>query len=324
MVTFRILHASDLHIYRRQKTFGLPDCLDALIAGQLSWSDLLENGDLVSSYEGNLTEALANFAYVNRDGLDAIVVSGDIATTGEVEDLTIARDFLTATPASGYHTADGKATLKAGGIPVALVPGNHDRFGPLEFVFRPGNTTFDAVFRDGGYWTAGQSAQVLWVGQRDKATAVLIAADFTLPPSDEGCAKWGRFGQGDVTLPTLTRLVELTTQVRTRYPGCVVLWMVHFDPEARDPNLTLCHSDLLKTTVTSQAPAAILCGHTHLVPVAKDLGSTQVLVSGTTAQFYAPHGNYLQIVEINVEPNLPPAITYVPYRYDSGAGFIRV
>jgi hypothetical protein len=324
MARFALLHASDLHFFRREHRVGLPDSLPALVSGEIG----LGNVGTVSSHDLHLAEALAQFAFLNQDGLDAILISGDLATTGAVQDLTLALNFLTATPNEGdYRTPEGFPTLAAAGKPIVVVPGNHDRFGPLWQLYRGGNTQFDSVFGD--YWGAEQGAQLLWTGQRDGASLALIGADFCVAAGDEagGPPVFGHLGRGHVSAAVTDRLVELTQEVRQQGRGDVVLWAIHFEPEAAESTLTLFDpEDLLSAAVAAAQPAAILCGHTHLASNDKPFAGTRVFVSGTTTQWFAPYGNYLQVVEVDVGPagGAPPQLQFRSFQYgqqDGQSGF---
>lgn len=323
MVRFALLHASDLHFYRREHTVGLPDSLPALARGDISPL----NVGLVSSHDLHLADALAQFAFVNRDGLDAVLVSGDLATTGDVQDLTLALTFLTAVPSDGdYHTPEGLPTLAAAGKPILLLPGNHDRFGPAWKLYPGGNTRFDDLF--GNYWRAGRGAQVLWAGQRDGAHLALVGADFCLAAGDNaGLAVYGHFGRGHVTEEVTDPLVALTQEVRQQHPHGVILWVIHFEPDAAENTLALYDPDgLLGEAVAQARPDAILCGHTHLASTEKQFANARVFVSGTTTQWYAPYGNYLQVVEANIDPadGTSPQLRFIPFQYgqrDGQSGF---
>jgi 3',5'-cyclic AMP phosphodiesterase CpdA len=324
--TFTLLHASDLHFYRREHTIGLPDNLPAMVRGQLPLSGFT----LLSSHDLALADALAAFAYVNRAGLDGILISGDLATSGEVVDLNIALEFVAAEAVPGdYHTADGFPTLRAAALPVGLLPGNHDRFGPSWKVFPGGGTAFDAVFGD--YWSAGQGVQPLWNGQRDGARLVVLGADFSLAAGDDaGLKLYGHLGRGHVRQAVTDALLAATNQARADDPAAAVIWVIHFEPNADDSSLALYDPDNLLADATRAArPAAILCGHTHLVCMPKDFAEVAGLMHlcGTTTQWFAPHGNFFQIMEVEVDPADPAsaAVRFRPFQFtqcdDGQSGF---
>jgi 3',5'-cyclic AMP phosphodiesterase CpdA len=95
----------------------------------------------------DLLDAMASFAYQYRECYDAIVLSGDLATTARKPDLDKVRHLIETVPAEGYWDEDGHPSLRAAGKRVLIVPGNHDRFGPLRGLrpYPPGDETFDGV-----------------------------------------------------------------------------------------------------------------------------------------------------------------------------------
>jgi 3',5'-cyclic AMP phosphodiesterase CpdA len=324
VTTFRLLHASDLHFYRREHTVGLPDSLPRLIKGEIG----LWGVNLVSSHDLPLAEALAHFAYVNRAGLDAVVLTGDLATTGDVEDLALARLFVSATPAEGdYQTPDGFPTLAAADLPVLLLPGNHDRYGKWYKLFPPGGTNFDALFGD--YWGAGQGVQTLWTGSRHGAALAVIGADFCLGDGDAGgLVVYGHLGRGRVYDNLAHQLVEQSARARAENPACAVVWAIHFEPEAGEDSLALYDPEgRLAGAVAEARPAAILCGHTHLESQRKAFAGVDGLVClcGTTTQWHAPYGNYLQVIEVEVDETgaAAPAVALRKFRFEQ-AGFVEV
>lgn len=83
MTTFRLLHASDLHLAVRPYQYGLPH----------SWWEVIQfrRSPLeVTSHDPDLQTAFAAFAAsLPPDGIDydLMVLSGDLATTGRSQDL---------------------------------------------------------------------------------------------------------------------------------------------------------------------------------------------------------------------------------------------
>jgi 3',5'-cyclic AMP phosphodiesterase CpdA len=311
MPVFRLLHASDLHLGRIPGQIGFPDAVRGLGGG--SWAP-------VSSHSRSCTDALADFVYANGAGLDVIVLSGDLATTGDPADLRAARRYITAPAVSGAVSTWNRPTLQAAQKPIVWIPGNHDRFRRFHF---PGGTNFDRAFGD--CWRARQGAQCLWVGKREEATLVLLGVDFTLRASDLGGGLHfgfllGFLGQGRVYPRRLQALRRETQHARRRFPGCAVVWVLHFEPDSPHSFLALLDDHLLANALTQEAVAAVLCGHTHRSDVAKRFANTPVFVCGTTTQHAAPFGNGFLLLEFTVQPGQPTTITCRDYRYDAVTG----
>jgi hypothetical protein len=60
---------------------------------------------------------------------------------------------------------------------------------------------------------------------------------------------------------------------------------------------------LLVAAIAQTRPGGLLCGHTHLVSRQDVFASVPVFVCGSTTQWYAPHGNYLQVITVEVDPS---------------------
>jgi hypothetical protein len=266
-----------------------------------------------------------------------MVLSGDLGASGDAGDLTVARNFLFQPPTPGrppYAVGPTRGTLGALGKPVVLLPGNHDRYGPLLAVppYAPGDATFDAVF--GAAWGARQGVQELWRGSKDGVSLVLLGADFTLRPGDlgDGGSVWfgpswpgllsvWHYGRGRVYDEPLQALQALTRKARKESSSCVVLWVVHFEPDSGRRELELLDDHRLVQAAAEEHVPIILCGHTHhsrVRPLAG--GVSAAYVCGTTTQYYVrpPDTNALHILEIDTteNPAAPPAVNCFRYAYN--------
>lgn len=245
MAVFRILHASDFHFARVAHQVGIPDWLQAWLGNnqlpQGIWAPVSSQGDIYVS-------AFAAFVDANRLGLDGLVVTGDLATTGNPADIRAAYRFLYSPAAQGHLNRRGKPTLEAAGkerkVPLLYLPGNHDRFRSYHL---PGGRTFDRYL--GGAWQPGQGAQLLHIFERDGETLILIGVDFSLRASDLGGLvmglPFGYLGRGRVYPKRLRQLRKLTRKAKEAHPQSALLWLLHFEPEATDPSLALLDEHLL-------------------------------------------------------------------------------
>lgn len=321
MPRVRILHVSDLH-FADQPYFVQP-----FPKVPKPWRDWFR----IDSHDPNAAAALIRFAKANAAAgrVDVIVISGDIATTGELVDLNAARDFIDGS--QGTRRSQGEDVLTDAGLPLVLIPGNHDRYFSR---WRPGNTAFDTVF--GSYWSAGQRAngvQRLWDDARggQPPNLVLVGTDFTLHPRDYGgnplgIPNAGRFGRGKVYAAQKRRLLRETRAIRQTYPDCTVVWVIHFEPYCNDTFLKLLDEKSLIDAANVCLVPLVLCGHSHRSSL-RPVGEAAYSVCGTTTQAHAPDGNHLHVLDIDVDPGRRPKIACHMYRFDPqmpGLGFIAV
>src|SRR6267142_6301196 len=158
MGTVRILHASDLHISLYRNMVSSIDYFSHLRDEQnLNLWTLTKLAReffkgfrkkmTASSYDSVVLKRLAHFIYDaakrkvvdgqfviedSPDKVDAILLTGDLATTGSPKDIAVVKEFLQSTvdPGVPYRNLNREATLAAVASPVWYLPGNHDRFVP--------------------------------------------------------------------------------------------------------------------------------------------------------------------------------------------------
>src|SRR5437588_5472969 len=228
MASVRILHASDLHLSVNPLRTSV---LDYISAGMF-W-DALTSRTIVSSYNPTITYHLAEFVYQNYlykwpAPIDAVILSGDIATTGLPDDLEVALEFFDGpkNPHTPLWLAPLVPTLAAstdvdahltgsGKIPLWLLPGNHDRLRRVQLwnnlsgiVYFAGGTQFDSVFAN--HWT-GRVREYPTV-RRGTLTVKIIAADFSLKSPWHFSGVWpsNQYAQGRVYSDVLDELVRVT------------------------------------------------------------------------------------------------------------------
>jgi hypothetical protein len=282
--------------------------------------------------------AFARFAFANRQSFDALVITGDLAATGNARDLRAAYRLCSALPAhqGTYLTTTGQPTLshwvRAGHFDI--LPGNHDRYRSRVQLCRPGGTTFDAIFsppQGRAFWSAGQGVAPGIAIRRGRAVVHIVKADFTLHRGDNGRRHYwlpGWLGQGRVYRAVLDRLVATTDQVRgqIRQSGWVpiTLWAIPYDPSSTDATLQLLDWKLFADAADAARVRAVLCGHTHETKIKPLSPKTTAFVCGTTAQA-APARSVpavwdCQIVEVDAseDDGSLKAIHAEWYRYDRG------
>lgn len=312
MRTFRLLHLSDFHVGATPRVLGFPHW------GQAGLYPLAPLYPLsCSSYDPEVAEAVARFAYLQRDRFDFLLVTGDLATTGKEADLRLAFDLVHGPPSTAplpsqpylwapWLSETGFPTLGAAGRPVALLPGNHDRFRGI--FKRARGTQFDATFSL--FWRP-DPVQTLIVLDKDEERLAVIAADFCLAAnSDADKTVGGRFaylGQGRAYRDRIAALEQETTDQRRKWAPVATLWAVHFPPafEGLRPDLCLLDDGRLTAAAHRAGIEHLFCGHTHEPRQYRAAGLPPLTIycAGTAMQHHAPppFTNSVHLTEIDVE-----------------------
>jgi hypothetical protein len=301
---FSFLHASDLHIASSPDRIGLPDLYSYLRnEGFGEISARRRNGAWISSHDDSLLEGLARLAYQRRGTLDGIVLSGDLATTGSSEDLAAAHAFVFSPAHYNWLDAEMAPTLQGAGVPVFLIPGNHDR--AIGRLFLPGGREFDSRF--GRAWSSGQGAQPLGRIEKQGIGLLLVGADFSLRRLlDSEALRLGWCGQGRAYRDIVKSLKRISMEHRrdceNRNVIPEVVWVLHYPPEhpTETRSLKLAESNFLVDSALHCGVQTILSGHTHQA-VQYDLrgGRSRVFCAGTASQYDPFEENWVHIVTIS-------------------------
>jgi 3',5'-cyclic AMP phosphodiesterase CpdA len=365
MASIRILHASDFHISTRASNIsgldiispGLSlDTVRHAIGHPLHAARQLSRTAFLSTYDPDPLGAFARLLYDVQTKpahdhelvtpVDAVVLTGDIATSGLERDLEMVREFLEG-PANGPDpvVSDGgfptlaRVNLYADGdTPVWILPGNHDRYrrAALNIDYSPGGKNFEKVL--GSYWGQPFPGQSYWGPDvvefptltKDGLNVTIIAADFNLRHKGHRVGPWyHKYAQGRVYPEILEELRQATEAARAAYDSPhVVLWAVHFPP--RFPGISdemrLIDEDSLVEAAESQGVTAIMSGHTHEqleYPISTP--RPEGFCGGTTAQHFAPLGNRLRVIEVGDDAQGNVTVMHEHYLYDDLAeDFLKV
>jgi 3',5'-cyclic AMP phosphodiesterase CpdA len=200
---------------------------------------------------------------------DGFVVTGDLATTGDQQDLSIARSFFEGSLCySIRHQSEQFSLFKFPADKLAVLPGNHDRYDGL--LCHPGGTNFEDTDAFCEQWrltpttslgNSKEKVQSFHFSKNDDSLTV-IAADFSLPQ--------GKYrnplrylGKGLVNAEILKALVNRTEMAKQT---SAVVWAVQFPPRFRglSRSLRLEDEDRLIDSATRLGVSHILAGHTHI------------------------------------------------------------
>lgn len=325
MAPVRILHGSDLHI---SKVGNLTSPFDRFTPGNIYNSAV--NRILASTYDPAVLQRFADFVHEHaaQGTLDAVIMTGDIATTGVTEDLHKARDFIQAPPDTRLRSQSmlKEPTLRGAKCHVWLLPGNHDRYDTKSYGYAPGGKEFDVAFA--AEWQGPvQSYQPIMTPH---LTVAVIAADFNLRSSDDCDRLLGWLAQGKAHVDILdlledkTRRVAGSCRLQSPAPLCII-WAVHFPPDYPriSQYLKLLDGDLLTSRANNCEVKAIVAGHTHdPVKYRRPGMKFDVFCAGTTSQAFAPEGNHFRIIEIDADATGDIALRSEEYRFRNVRGGI--
>jgi hypothetical protein len=331
MATFNIVHLSDFH-------FG------EVSDRKKAWRPLSQkNKKIPATHDSTLAELVARWVYFRAeqlessgDRLDAMILTGDLATTGLKEDLNVALNYIDSNPTRLWYrspTADEpptlplrhRATLKGLADLCLLVPGNHDRFknndcdaGGIEF-----DTVFDA------FWAKNLNGVIATVipkkkSEEDNASdyLALIGADGCLRSGSDATDPWlHQMCQGYLYNNTFEAMKLKTEEAQRLYPGVVVVWFIHFPPTGIVHSWErLRYYERLEQASKTYNVAFVLSGHTHLKEVyPAKLGST-IWNGGSATQFAEKRGHWIHFLQLEVTQGMLIRATRDNFLWDNNIG----
>jgi hypothetical protein len=122
-------------------------------------------------------------------------------------------------------------------------------------------------------------------------------------------------------------LTDQSERTRKDNPGCAVFWVIHFKPGlAGDLPLRLCGDDILGAAAAAAKEAGVaglLCGHTHEKSDQVDFNGLPVYLCGTSAQFHAEEGNYINVITVDVDKaNGTCDVDFKAFVFDNAQGYV--
>jgi|GEM_PF-2249800 len=324
MAAFRLVHISDLHFSDR------PNSLNPFVGG-LRWSDfaLLRNFAFFSpsSFSSALATHLTLYLESVQQGIDALVVTGDVATTGSQGNLKFAREYFFGKPVrtpEPIYEALRFSSRRDSSLPVLVMPGNHDRFEGTRCL--PGGAQFEAVFGDS--WDADQDVvqyntkrvKMVVLGKDGEHLGICLA-DFSLRRLGDHVGKLGWFGQGKVYDDILHDLETLTVSAKREIKNLYVIWAIHFPPvhPVEEVQLQLIDGRLIGPKAEACGVGVIICGHVHEARIYRIPTSPKLSVicagSATSVEQAAEHA--LFEMELNLSKGALVAGAATKISYDS-------
>lgn len=320
MPPIRILHASDLHI---AETPSFVSPIDKISPG--TFVEAVTRRTFASSFNPAVLGRFTSFVHNKMGGqVDAVLLTGDIATTGLAHDLEVARRFIEGPPHSFVPALNTlmEPTLAGLDTPVWLLPGNHDRYMRTKLLdYSPGGKLFDHVF--GAYWNG--DVQAFPHINHPNISAAVIAADFNLKSKRHRKGRLGKYAQGRVYPTILDQLEQVTLRVRNnhelhRTEALAIIWALHFPPRypSLSSNMRLIDSHDLIRRANQCGIHALLAGHTH-EPVRYSTPDMNfdVFCAGTVSQHYAPQGKHFQIINVDMNGQGKVLVSSENYRFSN-------
>lgn len=319
--TFRLCHISDLHfskIVGRYNSLeganGVREKTDAILRELLSAKGSVKRALYPSTFNKDVALQLLRQVVDESHRSDLVVVTGDIATTGIREDLSVGLEYFRGRLHSKWCPGYPELSVSLLENAVIFLPGNHDRYDGL--ALGPGSGEFEEVF--GALWdrecgvnydlhcVKGRSRIKVCTLEKDGAGLVIVSADLSLTHQNEGVGMFGYVGQGSAQLieqmldATKTTLQEAES---ARIPVAVV-WAVHFPPifPGLKPELKLLNEAEFVSAAESVGVQVIMAGHTHeaLCYTVGQSSSVNVVCCGSSCGMSASEEYSYNMIEIDV------------------------
>lgn len=266
---------------------------------------------------------------------DAVIVTGDLGTTGSAEDLKLAKDFFSGAVSSYWNPGPNPlpSLLERPDDIVVTLPGNHDRYEGVALV--PGGLSYEQYF--GRSWDfgrghsydllspAGDSRTKVCTLYKEEVGLAVCLADFSLETAASAQGYTGYIGQGRVSKRVLDELLGATEQVQweAREAGvhaeCV--WAVHFPPcfPAIDDALRLIAGEDLLAASASRDVRLLMAGHTHqpLMYQVTTLSDGTVLCGGSSTGMCEDGLFSYSRIDLTVERDRPLSVDTCHFTWDS-------
>lgn len=300
---FQLLHITDLHI-------AIPPEDNHLFQRTLWQSREYVYPSCANRYA---LQALAEFVSHQRDDVDLILLTGDLADNGLKRNLEAAFRFVTTPATDDWFIRPFEPTIDAkrvDGPPILIMPGNHDRFdGPARL---PGGILFDSIFSD--YWHSGLGGVQSVLLPHDNPRLALISSDFCLQNVRSAAVY---LGQGRAYLKIVNDLVEKTEMVRAANPDIGIIWVTHFPPLLNlDYELKLLRPERLLTAARANGVRQIIAGHLHRNQI-NHYADVEVICTGSASSVSAGEirGNWIFRFDVEVEADGIVSIEKTGFQY---------
>jgi predicted phosphodiesterase len=294
--TFNLLHLSDLH-FAVEPERANPYLERRIAEGVLGF----KNPFLPNTFCPQKAVLLASAIEDIKNDIHAILITGDLATTGMQPDLDSAKNWIAGSASHKYvpHQFGGSSTVTCLGDlagTLILMPGNHDRYQGA--ANDPGSAVFENVF--GTHWDLGRGNVMQPVNPRirradvrsENEALIILCADFSLIQKiDATDSLVSYMGQGKAYKNIVDALVAETRTCRETDQNACIVWATHFPPQFKHdtvnvgPELALINDDVLLDAASKESIKIIFSGHTHVSSVYRAFRDVYVVCAGTPTSY---------------------------------------
>jgi DNA repair exonuclease SbcCD nuclease subunit len=284
---FRFLHLSDFHMGWPPNKYWMPERGGRHVFNTHDEFIVLAMRQRIKAIGAALKE--------RRQEIDAVVLSGDIATIGRSRDLAIGESEIRAICNDLWPTLPSDEALRK----VLIIPGNHDRFS--DWRGTPGSAIFESVFGTPSDKRANRRKR-FWQLRLYKgdSSLVLLGVDFSLASKKDATTYAGSLGQGHARAEIVEGLSEQTAHIKRGRVPTAVVWVMHFPPSNAGTKkaVQLRNAQSVASAAKKQRIPLILAGHIHTPRIIHLIKGTEAWIAGSATQFGERQGNSFHMIEL--------------------------
>ena len=341
METFRFFHISDLHFSKKYESWrNAFSCVDMDVKSR-SLSFLFSGAKTIypSTYIKDAAISAYEYIRLRSDQADAVVVTGDLATTGANDDLSTALNYFKGVEGVVWNPKSRSVgSLIDSELHIIMMPGNHDRYCSGPNWLAPGNKSYENHFEPNWSLSSQQNElRVHLVGalglikriefNKNNESALLYCIDFSLRKKGdcEDNKIKGFFGQGFAYQDILEELKK--DIAAPEHKGKLIIWAIHFSPNSEDELLKLYNADEMMQVASELNVSMILCGHVH------DQKSYQININGKNIRVFCAgtvcsvetdgDGNSFWDIEFDVKDGEIITLREQELKFDQDLGFLN-
>lgn len=300
MSDFLFLHISDLHLCEIANRINALTLMGDPPAHSLHYrEDVKFYPTYPSSFDRDLANAAAAFIDEVGSDYDAIILSGDLATTGLYRDLEVGEFFLNAKEARPYNPETFLRPIGSFADKVLFLPGNHDRY--KDSYGQP--WSFNLEIKIKNHWSPKKMDVNYRIFENNGHQIAIFLVDFSLRCSADAEAPIAinRYGRGKAYHDTMERLTAEVAIVRNTYKNIKIAWATHYPAGIKCQSyLSFIDEEHFISCAYKHNVSFILAGHLHRSEILCEPQQVPVLCAGTLCSIDQSPESYAHSIEINV------------------------